>query len=347
MYWSEEKIAVLRERYSTDGPTKLAALFSVSRMAVTCKARKLGIEPCYRKRDPYEWTPQRLTDLRRLYPTADSLELCRTIQLPLHAIRSKAKALGLRCLIRAQLSGATRAVMQKSCNIHFFDEWCPTMAYVLGFLFADGSINKRGSDVIVGLAVRDECVLDFLKEVTRSTRPFYYRQSSKDGYNRQQSVFFTLGSTIIVRRLEELGLHQRKSHRNDPFPDVPDAMMPHFLRGYFDGDGSAYVTGQGYCKVSLIGTPRFIVGARNALVRLAGMQWRKARYSRGKTAAWKRVIWGARADLQKFYDYIYPPDYGFCLERKWLVLHDWLASARPGAASDTETETEGLLEGEQ
>jgi hypothetical protein len=124
----------------------------------------------------------------------------------------------------------------------------------------------------------------------------------------------------------ELGLKPRKTYRDDPFPSMPDEMVPHFIRGYFDGDGSSCITNEGYLRVSLIGTINFIHGMRKKLVELAGMQFRQTHITYGKTASWAKVVWGAVADCKKFYDFIYPAGYSYCLARKKAVFDNYFES---------------------
>ena len=56
--------------------------------------------------------------------------------------------------------------------------------------------------------------------------------------------------------LNKLGVVERKSLILT-FPteqQVPKHLMPHFIRGYFDGDGSVYKQKQGNTKIEIGGT---------------------------------------------------------------------------------------------
>ncbi len=326
-WWSDEAVTMLRERYVIDGPTKLAAILGTSRMSVTCKARRLKIAPSYRPALPHDWTENEDAMMVRLYPTSDKPTLEREFGLPYYVLQRRARRLGLFNANASFFSARTRSQQCRSCDIHFFDEWSPDMAYILGFLFADGSISKRQYDVIIGIADKDEVVLRFIKDKTKCKTDISYRDKHVDsrGHVHARSCWLYVRSTLMVKRLMEMGLKPRKTYNDDPFPEVPDAMMKHFIRGYFDGDGTACITGQGYCHIGMIGSPKFIVGLRDSLVRLVGMSCVNTVLQNTKTPC-IRITWGGKDDLKRFRDYIYADRNVFCLARKRDKLEQWLVA---------------------
>jgi hypothetical protein len=326
-WWSEEKVEELIALYKQgENRSKIAKVLGTTLASINAKAKRLGIRPKSTNAPTFEWTDEMIATLERLYPTTDRRTLVEVLGVPSYVIGRRAQKTGLRNTNRAWLSAKTRSEQCKSCNIHYFDEWTPDMAYILGFMFADGSITKRLCDMIIGVAVKDLAVLKFIQNETKNTRELrHYRPHvDKDGCQHQESVYLTLSSMVLVRRLMELGLKPRKTYNDDPFPAVPDDVMPHFIRGYFDGDGAAFVACDGRCHVRFIGSPRFIKGIRDALVRAANMTPSTVRIARPKVTLCGRVAWTAQADVRKFRDYIYPPGFSFCLERKKTVLDNWL-----------------------
>ena len=328
--WTKDNERIVKERYVRDGPKKLAELLGTTPVSVVAKAKRLKVRP-ERETRPYEWTEEMLTAIKELYPTATRQELIDKIGLPYHAIQTKARKLGLRNVMRTVFSGRSKSLNNTSCDIRFFDTWTPDMAYVLGFLFADGSINKRQTDVVIGLAIKDKVILKFIREAMKSTRKFWYREGHTDenGHKHQKSVYLTVGSKIIVNRLMELGMMPRKTYRDDPFPNVPDDMLPHFVRGYFDGDGTYKGANSGWVVTGFIGSPQFIIGLRDSLVRVAGMPCNVVKLE-GDETPYARVSWGAVEDLRKFRAFIYPDGYSFCLERKKKVIDDWISENETG-----------------
>ena len=141
------------------------------------------------------------------------------------------------------------------------------MAYVLGFLYADGNIifTKRAT-WFWSLQINDKDILEEIKKVINSEHII----SKKKKYgNQKQSYRLQLGSTEMRDDLMRLGLTERKS-KTILFPDVPKSYFPDFLRGYFDGDGGAWVgfkNKQKIHKIYVINTA-FTSGSREFLVAL-------------------------------------------------------------------------------
>ena len=112
------------------------------------------------------------------------------------------------------------------------------MAYVLGFIYADGNViyTKRGT-WFWSLQITDEDILKDMKKVLGSSHVI---SKKKKYYNQKQSYRFQVGSKEMCDDLLKLGLTERKS-KTILFPKVPVEYFPHFLRGYFDGDGGVWV----------------------------------------------------------------------------------------------------------
>lgn len=61
-------------------------------------------------------------------------------------------------------------------------------------------------------------------------------------------VTLTLASKYMCNTVEKWGLTQAKTFTIN-FPDfLPEELIPHFIRGYFDGDGCACVCMNGKYK---------------------------------------------------------------------------------------------------
>ncbi len=112
------------------------------------------------------------------------------------------------------------------------------MAYILGFLYADGNIicTKRGT-WFWSLQVNDKDILEEIKKIIGSSHVI----SKKKKYNNQkQSYRLQIGSKDMCEDLTNLGLTPRKS-KTILLPKLSGAYFPDFLRGYFDGDGGVWV----------------------------------------------------------------------------------------------------------
>jgi intein-encoded DNA endonuclease-like protein len=127
--------------------------------------------------------------------------------------------------------------MPKYCSLakNFFKSWSPEMAYVLGYIAADGtiSISKRGNCYLM-LEGIDKELISGIKRVLRSGHKMTSRRRS-DKWNRIYRL--QIGSKEMVGDLIDLGLTPNKSKRLSQ-PDVPKKYFGDFVRGYFDGDGN-------------------------------------------------------------------------------------------------------------
>jgi hypothetical protein len=121
-------------------------------------------------------------------------------------------------------------------------------AYWLGFLLADGGINdkvKRGAlQLSVHLGGEDVLHLERLRLALEIENPICHAAEG--------DIRLSASSDILCGDLIGLGCTPRKSF-TARLPSIDDALQRHMLRGYFDGDGSACISG-GRLFVSFIGT---------------------------------------------------------------------------------------------
>lgn len=118
----------------------------------------------------------------------------------------------------------------------YFKVWSPDMAYVLGFLYADGNIvqTKRGNHYIA-IYSADKPLLVAMRRATQSAHKIALRNASAGHVYRIQ-----VGSSEWFNDLKRIGLTPNKSKRMC-LPRVPSEFFGDFVRGYFDGDGNVWV----------------------------------------------------------------------------------------------------------
>lgn len=129
-----------------------------------------------------------------------------------------------------------KPVKEPKANIDFFKKWSAEMAYILGYFAADGSmyINPRGAKYIT-FSSTDREMLEKVRWGFNSKHKISLKK--RNNKNWQDSYTLQIGSKEMYRDLVKLGFMQNKAHRFH-LPKVPNKYMNHFIRGYFDGDGS-------------------------------------------------------------------------------------------------------------
>lgn len=120
-------------------------------------------------------------------------------------------------------------------------------AYFLGLFFADGSIVKSNATYTISLILteNDSYIIEkFLKYANIETT--IYTVHKEDKNPRKQ---ININSQKMFNDLQNLGCVQNKSHAETlSIPQIREDLIPHFIRGYFDGDGIAYTNGNiGFC----------------------------------------------------------------------------------------------------
>lgn len=125
-------------------------------------------------------------------------------------------------------------------NKNFFKKWTQEMAYTLGYLYADGSMEDasyiRGKYIRVSSVEREN--IKKIKTWLDSEHTIVPQKPTTD--NGKVKYLLRIGSHEIYNDLIKLGLYPNKS-LTIKFPSIPKKYLAHFIRGYFDGDGCVRV----------------------------------------------------------------------------------------------------------
>ena len=142
-------------------------------------------------------------------------------------------------------------------NSHTFEKIdTEEKAYWLGFLFADGGIYRN--TIELSLALKDTAHLEKFKKFMA----WGGNLAIDNKIGRCRVVF---ADKITVKDLFKLGCTERKS-LTLRFPtenQVPKHLIYHFIRGYFDGDGSINDPIKNGLGLSLLGTKSFLTSILN------------------------------------------------------------------------------------
>ncbi|MCX6790389.1 MAG: hypothetical protein NTV60_02565 [Candidatus Kaiserbacteria bacterium] len=126
----------------------------------------------------------------------------------------------------------------RAVNKDFFKKWSPEMAYVLGFFAADGymTLNERGAH-FWNIQITDKNIVEGIRRTIQSGHKIGVRVGKG---NEKLMYRLQIGSKEMCGDLLKLGFTPNKT-KSLSVPHVPKKYFPHFVRGYFDGDGNVWV----------------------------------------------------------------------------------------------------------
>ena len=116
-------------------------------------------------------------------------------------------------------------------------------AYLLGFYSADGNINEKRKTFRIHLQKQDSELVYLYKDIiSPDARTFAVEGHKTTGRNGQEvnaheSFGVDITSAKLCTDLVNLGIGYNKSYSDLHIPEMPENLVRHFIRGYFDGDG--------------------------------------------------------------------------------------------------------------
>lgn len=138
-------------------------------------------------------------------------------------------------------------------NEKYFESWTPKMAYILGFITADGGMHYSGYEdlkyngykITIPLKYEDKEILEFIRDEIAPKNNVYDRtfgELLKSGKRRHQCSL-TISSKYLMDSLMTFGITPRKTGK-EVLPFIPHKFKADYLRGLFDGDGSISISTQ-------------------------------------------------------------------------------------------------------
>ena len=122
-------------------------------------------------------------------------------------------------------------------------------AYILGLLYADGYNNTDRNAVALSLKESDKDILLKITGIIQPSKPLSFIKFNNKNWSNQFRM--VVQNKHISKRLVELGCGKKKTFKIK-FPmnnQVPECLLNHFVRGYWDGDGWI-----GKKEISVVGT---------------------------------------------------------------------------------------------
>jgi len=174
-------------------------------------------------------------------------------------------------------------------------------SYWLGFIYADGYVSTTSNF-----------------ELSLSLKDIHHLQEFKKFFQFEGKIYIDIKLNIcrlqfqdpeIVNDLKKIGCVNKKSLVLT-FPKLDDDLISHFVRGYFDGDGSVSKPEKSI-SVSIVGTKEFLEPIHDLL----NIPKYKIKHRQVKHAKEVHISEFSGKDARNFGKFIYK-DSTVCLERK-------------------------------
>lgn len=203
----------------------------------------------------------------------------------------------------------------------------PNKAYILGFLYADGSNNKSKQTVSMSLQEEDKYILERMQKEVKSEKELEfidYTDKHDLGYTYKNQYRLLFFSKRISESLESIGMVPNKSLVLE-FPDIDSKFYPHFIRGYFDGDGSFCPhyskTGKFQPLITFTSTNNFCIKLQEILINELGIAGGNIYDASCHNGITKVLSISGAIQTKKILDWMYT-DTDMYLERKYIKYRD-------------------------
>lgn len=212
------------------------------------------------------------------------------------------------------------------CNFDFFEKIdTEEKAYWLGFIVGDGNVHK---DVLhIGVHVDDYDFLCLFNKAISGNHPVVKKTYISKG-KPSQIARIDVVSRKMMADLFDKGVIPNKTGRMDmnlTLSKVPKKLQKHFIRGFFDADGSFSLVDRNDKMTFKLGGKGigFLDPVQKIMVEEANLSLNKL-YGAKQCKDFYTLAWGGTNHLYKIYLYFYK-DTNVFLDRKKIKLEGYLS----------------------
>jgi len=148
-------------------------------------------------------------------------------------------------------------------------------AWVLGWLVADGFVNKSDNSFGIKVARKDVDVLEKIREFFSYDGPILdCRHRNKDTGKSYKQKLLKMSSASLRNRLIELGITPNKTSHEVYLDSISGEILDRqFIKGVFEGDGSLlYYPHTKRFKFQVVGTLELLSEIQDKLVQYLGLR---------------------------------------------------------------------------
>ena len=253
--WSQEEIKYITDNYGVLTANDIAEQLGRTASSVEHKINRLNIQ------SPKQWSEDELQFIRDNYKTMTYNEMARILGRTKAAVDSKVNNLGL-------------VKSKYQYNHSFFkDIQTEEQAYWCGFIMADGFVTEYANnscELSIKLQARDgDHLKKFNKAINGNVPVTYANRSTKlpnGSFVNSKESCIRLYSEEMFHDIAKYGVIPHKSLVKQ-FPDnIPEYLISHYIRGYFDGNGTIVCSQNKYISCSFAtGSADFACGLQHKL----------------------------------------------------------------------------------
>jgi intein-encoded DNA endonuclease-like protein len=193
-------------------------------------------------------------------------------------------------------------------------------AYYLGLIVADGSVRK-GNVFALSLESVDAYLVEKLKETVNYTGVIY-----KSVYKTGIMHILCMTSEKMCIDLSKYGVVKNKTHVTF-FPNIPEELHHHFIRGVFDGDGSITTNVMISCSFDMTGNIDLISKIKSILEDKCDLN--NIKYSlKTNCDNIKTISYGGTRQLCRIREYLYK-DATIYMQRKQVKMFSVVEYSEP------------------
>lgn len=234
--WDSKDIDYLINNFELMTHAEIGQVLNRTEQAVRAKCFDLNL---FKKELP--WTDDEINFVKDHYMEMKTSDISKILNRTMSAIELKASRMGLK-------------KYPYTCDYHYFDNInTEEKAYWLGFLTADGWINKskKTNAGVTGIELQYGDI-GHLKKFNKSISGNYkitdrWRTCTLSKYKDKKNHMccIRIFSSTMYNSLNKIGFSNDKSY-DFHIPDLPTDLIRHYIRGYFDGDGCFTFTNKSF-----------------------------------------------------------------------------------------------------
>lgn len=307
--------------------TAMAAQGIKGTRTIAKKLKSLGIEVKNHLLKPIQATDEELINL---YNSGKSLmEIAKIVSGSKGGmeVRKRLQELGIDTSYAANID-KYREKMSHTFHYYSLDEHVfdaidtEEKAYWLGFLMADGYNYVTRNALCLRLQAEDEEILKKFSAFLKSNAPIYsFIRTTRVNHLIREYKEVRVNSIHLCNQLSSLGCVQGKTYTLE-FPTcVPEELINHFVRGYFDGDGCVCIKKRKdrksptslSCQLTITGRKGFLLKVQKIIMKETGVFQTKLEEPKNNFA--KVIHYGGSQTVLKILNYLYK-DATIYLKRK-------------------------------